>query len=79
MANVDGLHNVGKKVWDVIQAARDGVQFKDAVEVQELFMACIAVKDDLDTKPELVASALNIEAGFADAIADMLRGSATPV
>ena len=89
MANVQGLHAVGEKFWGLIETIKQGIQdgqedtmqdmIGNAVALQELIFAVIAVKDDLDTKPELAASALNISAGLTDAIAETLRAVPPPV
>ena len=73
MANVEGLHTVGAKVWALIEGARDGINLADAAALQDLIVAVLAVKDDLDTKPELIPAGLNIASGLTDAIAGSLR------
>lgn len=78
MANVEGLHAVGKEVWKLIQGVRDGLDINDALGLSNLAMAIVAVKDDLDTKPELIPAALNIASGLEDAVAEHLRAAIPP-
>jgi hypothetical protein len=83
MANVDKLHRVGALAWALIETIKEGATdneadvvqdvIADAVALQQLVVAVIEVKDDLDTKPEAIPAVMNIAAGMADAAAESLR------
>ena len=76
MANVEGLHKVGKEIGEMVFSLKDGIGWNDVGEIMDVPTAVIAVKDDIDT--DEIAAAMNIAAGILDYAAEVRRKKTSP-
>jgi len=76
VANVEGLHKLGKEIGEAIFALKDGLQVTDLSEVVDIGAAAIAVSGDISDDPS--SAGANIAAGLLDWFAEQRRSTPSP-